>query len=196
MSNSYYPGSRKLFQAPLSNSILLSFLASSNWKKKGTPPPWSNLWLALFFPDPSPVFTRFLGKNAWARDEVLALAFQKFFQTLKIKARSVVFLLLDNTIIKKTGKKIPGCAWYRDHAQNLLMSLATNGFWRPSSIKRLPCPWGPASTIPKGQRDAHPSRPKSPRRKGSSKICACPWPANSMFRPIAGTGVKNWLCFA
>ncbi len=64
-------------------------------------------------------FTRFLGKNAWSRDEVLALALQKFFQTLKIQARSIVFLLLDDTILQKTGKKIPGCAWYKDHAQNL-----------------------------------------------------------------------------
>jgi hypothetical protein len=48
-------------------------------------------------------FTRFLGKNAWAGDEVLALALQKFFHTLKIQARSIVFLLLDDTIIKKTG---------------------------------------------------------------------------------------------
>jgi len=52
-------------------------------------------------------------------DEVLATALHKFFGTLKIKARSVVFLLLDDTIIKKTGKKIPGCGWYKDHAQNL-----------------------------------------------------------------------------
>jgi SRSO17 transposase len=64
-------------------------------------------------------FTRFLGKNAWTMDEVLAVALQKFFHTLKIKARSIVFLLLDDTIIKKTGKKIPGCGWYKDHAQNL-----------------------------------------------------------------------------
>jgi SRSO17 transposase len=64
-------------------------------------------------------FTRFLGKNAWAVDEVLALALHNFFHTLKIQARSVVFLLLDDTIIKKTGKKIPGCGWYKDHAQNL-----------------------------------------------------------------------------
>jgi len=64
-------------------------------------------------------FTRFLGKNAWAGDEVLALALQKFFQALKIEAHSIVFLLLDDTIIKKTGKKIPGCGWYKDHAQNL-----------------------------------------------------------------------------
>jgi SRSO17 transposase len=64
-------------------------------------------------------FTRFLGKNSWAMDEVWATAIHKFFHTLKIKARSIVFLLLDDTIIKKTGKKIPGCAWYKDHAQNL-----------------------------------------------------------------------------
>jgi hypothetical protein len=65
-------------------------------------------------------FTRFLGKNSWAMDEVLATALHKFFHSLKIKASSVVFLLLDDTIIKKTGKKIPGCAWYKDHAQNLV----------------------------------------------------------------------------
>jgi SRSO17 transposase len=64
-------------------------------------------------------FTRFLGKNAWAVDEVLAMALHNFFHTLKIQARSVVFLLLDDTIITKTGKKIPGCGWYKDHAQNL-----------------------------------------------------------------------------
>ena len=64
-------------------------------------------------------FTRFLGKNPWAMDEVLATALHKFFGTLKIKARSVVFLLLDDTIIQKTGKKIPGCGWDKDHAQNL-----------------------------------------------------------------------------
>jgi hypothetical protein len=64
-------------------------------------------------------FTRFLGKNSWDMDEVLATVLHKFFHTLKIKARSVVFLLLDGTIIQKTGEKIPGCGWYKDHAQNL-----------------------------------------------------------------------------
>jgi len=64
-------------------------------------------------------FTRFLGKNVWTMDEVLATALQKFFETLKIKARSLVFLLLDDTLLPKTGKKIPGCSWYKDHAQNM-----------------------------------------------------------------------------
>ena len=49
----------------------------------------------------------------------MAPALQKFFQTLKIKTRSVIYLLLDDTLIQKTGKKIPGCAWDKDHAQNL-----------------------------------------------------------------------------
>ncbi len=64
-------------------------------------------------------FTRFLGKNAWAMEEVLETALHKFFHTLQIKPRSLLFLLLDDTIVGKTGKKIPGCAWYKDHAQNL-----------------------------------------------------------------------------
>ncbi len=64
-------------------------------------------------------FTRFLGKNAWAMDEVLGIALQRFFHTLKIKTRSIVFLLLDDTILEKTGKKIPGCSWHKDHARNL-----------------------------------------------------------------------------
>ena len=64
-------------------------------------------------------FTRFLGKNAWAMDEVFGTSLYKFFRTLRIQGGSIVFLLLDDTIIKKTGKKIPGCAWYKDHAQNL-----------------------------------------------------------------------------
>lgn len=64
-------------------------------------------------------FTRFLGKNAWAMEEVLEIALHRFFQTLRIKAHSVLFLLLDDTLVEKTGKKIPGCAWHKDHAQNM-----------------------------------------------------------------------------
>jgi len=64
-------------------------------------------------------FTRFLGKNAWAMKEVLETALHKLFHTLRIKPRSLLFLLLDDTIVGKTGKKIPGCVWYKDHAQNL-----------------------------------------------------------------------------
>ena len=72
-------------------------------------------------------FTRFLGQNVWVMEEVANTALEQFFHTLRIKAHSVLFLIVDDTIIKKTGKKIPGCAWHRDHAQKACTSLATNG---------------------------------------------------------------------
>jgi len=62
-------------------------------------------------------FTRFLGQNVWALEEVAGTALEQFFHRLRIKAHSVLFLIVDDTIIQKSGKKIPGCAWHRDHAQ-------------------------------------------------------------------------------
>jgi hypothetical protein len=62
-------------------------------------------------------FTRFLGQNVWAMEEVAETTLEQFFHTLRIKAHSVVFLVVDDTIIQKSGKRIPGCAWHRDHAQ-------------------------------------------------------------------------------
>jgi len=62
-------------------------------------------------------FTRFLGNNVWAMEEVAETTLYQFFHTLRIKAHSVLFLVVDDTLAEKTGKKIPGCAWHRDHAQ-------------------------------------------------------------------------------
>lgn len=64
-------------------------------------------------------FTRFLGKNLWDADELVNSSLKHFFSSLHIHTRSVVFLILDDTIARKSGKKIPGCAWYKDHAQNM-----------------------------------------------------------------------------
>jgi SRSO17 transposase len=64
-------------------------------------------------------FTRFLGQNIWALEEVAEIALEQFFHTLRIKAHSVLFLIIDDTIAQKSGKKIPGCSWYKDHAQNM-----------------------------------------------------------------------------
>jgi hypothetical protein len=63
-------------------------------------------------------FTRFLGKNVWAMEEVAGTALDQFFYTLRIKAHSVLFLIVDDTIAEKTGKKIPGCSWHKDHTKN------------------------------------------------------------------------------
>ncbi len=62
-------------------------------------------------------FTRFLGQNVWTMEEVAETAVQEFFRILRIKAHCVLFLIVDDTIIQKSGKRIPGCAWHRDHAQ-------------------------------------------------------------------------------
>ncbi len=64
-------------------------------------------------------FTRFLGQNIWATGEVVQIALGQFFHTLEIKAQSVLFFIIDDTLVAKTGKKIPGCAWHKDHAQNM-----------------------------------------------------------------------------
>jgi len=62
-------------------------------------------------------FTRFLGKSIWGMEEIAETALYQFFHTLRIKAHSVLFLVVDDTIAEKTGKKIPGCTWHRDHTQ-------------------------------------------------------------------------------
>jgi hypothetical protein len=62
-------------------------------------------------------FTRFLGQNIWAMEEVTETALYQFFHVLGIKAQSVLFLIVDDTLAEKTGKKIPGCAWHRDHTR-------------------------------------------------------------------------------
>jgi len=63
-------------------------------------------------------FTRFLGKNVWTMEQVAGTALDQFFYTLRIKAHSVLFLIVDDTIVEKTGKKIPGCSWHKDHTKN------------------------------------------------------------------------------
>lgn len=64
-------------------------------------------------------FTRFLGKNSWDGEELVTSSLRHFFSSLHIHTRSVVFFILDDTIVSKSGKKIPGCAWYKDHAHNM-----------------------------------------------------------------------------
>jgi hypothetical protein len=64
-------------------------------------------------------FTRFLGKNAWATEHLAETSLRQFFDTLRIKARSGVFLIIDDTIAQKSGKKIPGCLCHKDHANHM-----------------------------------------------------------------------------
>jgi hypothetical protein len=64
-------------------------------------------------------FTRFLGESVWTVEESAQIALDQFFQALRITVRDVLFLIVDDTLAKKTGKKIPGCGWHKDHAQNM-----------------------------------------------------------------------------
>jgi hypothetical protein len=64
-------------------------------------------------------FTRFLGKNTLAKEHLAEISLGQFFDTLRIRARSVVFLIIDDTITQKSGKRIPGCSWHKDHAHNM-----------------------------------------------------------------------------
>jgi len=64
-------------------------------------------------------FTRFLGEYRWTVEEVSRTALDRFFRALQITVRDVLFLIVDDTLAKKTGKKIPGCGWHKDHAQNM-----------------------------------------------------------------------------
>ena len=52
-------------------------------------------------------------------EELTQTALDQFFQRLQIRVRDVVFLIMDDTLVQKTGKKIPGCGWHKDHAQNM-----------------------------------------------------------------------------
>lgn len=64
-------------------------------------------------------FTRFLADYVWDQDELVGMAVERFFKILKIKANSILFLVVDDTLSEKTGKKIPGCGWHKDHANNM-----------------------------------------------------------------------------
>jgi len=65
-----------------------------------------------------PSFTRFLGQNCWAVQEVAETVVEQFFRVLGLTTQSVLFFIIDDTLIHKTGTHIPGCGWHKDHAQN------------------------------------------------------------------------------
>ncbi|MFQ6094403.1 MAG: hypothetical protein ACE5OR_17310 [bacterium] len=105
-------------------------------------------------------FTRFLGKNTWTQDRLVEIALGRFFKTLRIKARCVVFLIIDDTIAKKSGKKIPGCSWHEDHAQNVANVFGHQWIFRPCFTETFSCPFGLGSITTRASRDAVGSTPE------------------------------------
>jgi hypothetical protein len=64
-------------------------------------------------------FTRFLADYVWDQEKLVRMAVEHFFKTLNIKADSVLFFVVDDTLSEKSGKKIPGCGWHKDHAHKM-----------------------------------------------------------------------------
>ncbi len=109
----------KVFSRP-SFKIFSSFV--TGFVQLGKEPHTSSMVQSLTYPflhRSVSSFTRFLGQHVWALEEIAEIALEQFFHALRIKTHSVLFLIIDDTIAQKSGKKIPGCSWYKDHAQNM-----------------------------------------------------------------------------
>jgi len=121
-------------------------------------------------------FTRFLGESVWAVEEVTEIALHQFFQTLRITARDVLFLIVDDSLVKKTGKKIPGCGWHKDHAQN--MANVYGHQWVLSALlyKDFLCPLWANLYHPKGVRGCGPFRTKITLAQKIIRSLALPTP--------------------
>ena len=130
---SYYPGSQNLFQDLHSNSshpFIIGFIQLG--KEAHTSSMVQSLSFSFLHRSLSS-FTRFLGQNVWAMEEVAETTLEQFFHTLRIKAHSVVFLIVDDTIIQKSGKRIPQDVPGIAIMLRRPMSLATNGSSRPKN---------------------------------------------------------------
>jgi len=49
-------------------------------------------------------------------EEIAQIALSQFFDHLRIQTHSVLFLIVDDTVTQKTGRKMPGCAWHKEGA--------------------------------------------------------------------------------
>jgi len=86
----YYPVPQKFFQDLLSRFSLPLSRALSNLAKNLKLPQWFSPLLIPFCTALSS-FTRFLGQNIWALEEVAGIALEQFFHTLRIKTHSEKF---------------------------------------------------------------------------------------------------------
>ncbi len=123
-------------------------------------------------------FTRFLGQNVWTVEEVMQTALDRFFSTLRIKAQSVLFLIIDDTLVQKTGKKIPGCAWHKDHAQNMANVFGHQWVLSTLLYQDFLLPFCAKLYHPKGTRGCGPFHTKIDLAKKMVKGVGLPVPCN------------------
>ena len=137
-------------------------------------------------------FTRFLGKNIWTVQEVMETALHQFFYTLRIKAQSVVFLIIDDTLVPKTGKKIPGCAWHKDHAQNMANVFGHQWVLSALLYQDFLLPLWANLYHPKGTRGCGPFQTKITLAKKIIKGLSLPVACRLYSWPTVGTGPRPW----
>ena len=121
-------------------------------------------------------FTRFLGENKWSAEEVTQTALLEFFQALRITVRDVVFLIVDDTLAKKTGKKITGCGWHKDHAQNMANVFGHQWVLSALLCKEFLFPLWARLYHPKGTRGCGPFQTKIALAQKIIKALALPIP--------------------
>jgi len=89
-------------------------------------------------------FTRFLDKisGPWKRSQ---RSLCPSLPSFRIKTHSVLFLIVDDTVTQKTGKKMPGCAWHKEGAykshvfghQWVLLLSSIRTFFCPSGLTSI-----------------------------------------------------------
>lgn len=121
-------------------------------------------------------FTRFLGESVWTVGEITEIALHQFFQTLRITARDVLFLIVDDSLVKKTGKKIPGCGWHKDHAQNMANVFGHQWVLSALLFKDFLLPLWAKLYHPKGTRGCGPFQTKITLAQKIIKTLALPIP--------------------
>jgi len=110
-------------------------------------------------------FTRFLGESVWTVEELTETALGQFFQTLRISVRDVLFLIVDDTLVQKTGKKIPGCRWHKDHAQNMANVFGHQWVLSALLFKDFLLPLSPSCITRKAHEGVVAFRPNHPGQK-------------------------------
>jgi len=121
-------------------------------------------------------FTRFLGENRWSAEKVTETALLEFFQTLRITVRDVVFLIVDDTLAQKSGRKIPGCGWHKDHAQNMANVFGHQWVLSALLCKEFLFPLWAKLYHPKGARGCGPFQTKIALAQKIIKALALPIP--------------------
>jgi len=121
-------------------------------------------------------FTRFLGESVWTVEEVTETALHQFFRTLRISTRDVLFLIVDDTLAKKTGKKIPGCGWHKDHAQNMANVFGHQWVLSALLYKEFLLPLWAKLYHPKGTRGGGPFQTKITLAQKIIRALALPVP--------------------